>query len=179
MERPRTPNPRRGHLDEKYLEFLGNFLLSAAKGRKQMDELMCMSRMGFKGFEEMASMFRKFYGLDKIEKGGPEYVQNWDKAAEEFRNSFKEYLDIMGVVPKKDYVELVGKYEELKKKVADQEETIRHLQILMKNKGADQGETARIFQDMMKKQGEQFVEIMDAVGGYFKKESDESKNEKK
>lgn len=166
-------------MDDKYLEFLGNFFLSAAKGRKQMDELMSMSRKGFKGFEEMSSMFRKFYGLDKLEKGAPEYVQNWDKATAEFQKSLKEYLNIMGLVPREDHVELVGKYEKLKKKVADQEETIRHLQLLLRNKGSDQGETAKVFQDLMKKQSEHFVEMMDAVGGYFKKECDEDKKDKK
>ncbi len=166
-------------MDEKYLEFLGNLFLSAAKGRKQMDELMRMSREGFKGFVEMSSMFRKFYGLDKIEKSAPEYVQNWEKAVNEFQKSFKEYLNMIGVVSKKDYLDLVVKYEELKKKAADQEETIRHLQILLKNKGTDQGEPSKIFQDIMKKQSEQFVEMMDAVGGYFTKEGDEANKEKK
>jgi hypothetical protein len=171
---------RRSPLDEKYLEFLGRLFMNAAKSQKGLDEFMRMSRKGFKGFEEMASVFRKFYGLENMEKDAPEYMRAWEKAAEEFQRSFREYLNIMGVVSKEDYLEIVRKYEDLKKKVADQEETIRHLQQLLGKKGLDQGETARVFQDLMKKQSEQFMEMMDAVGGYFKegKKDTDDKGEK-
>jgi len=164
-------------LEERYLEFLGNFFLSASKARKQMDDLMVMSKHGFKGFEEMSSMFRRFYGLDKMEKSAPEYMKTWENASREFQKSFKEYLQILGVVPKEDYIALVKRYEDLKVRVRDQEETIRHLQMLLGEKGADQGESVKVFQDLMKKQSEQFVEMMDSVGEYFKK--DDSKKEAK
>ncbi len=165
-------------MEEKYFEFLGNFFLSAAKARKQMDDLMAMSKHGFKGFEEMSSMFRRFYGLDKVEKNAPEYMKTWEQASEEFQKSFKEYLNILGVVPKEEYIALVKRYEDLKVRVRDQEETIRHLQMLLGEKGADQGESVKVFQDLMKKQSEQFVEMMDSVGEYFKKD-DRKKVEKK
>jgi phage tail tape-measure protein len=165
-------------LEEKYFEFLGNFFLSAAKAQKQMDDIMAMSKHGFKGFEEMSSMFRSFYGLDKMEKNAPEYMKTWENASEEFQKSFKEYLNILGVVPKEDYIALVKRYEDLKVRVRDQEETIRHLQMLLGEKGSDQGESVKVFQDLMKKQSEQFVEMMDSVGEYFKK-NDRKKEEKK
>jgi geranylgeranyl pyrophosphate synthase len=161
-------------MDEKNLEILWRFFLNAAKGQKGLDDLMRMSRKGFKGFEEMASMFRKFYGLENLEKDAPEYMRAWEKASEEFQKSFREYLNIMGVIPKDDYLEIVRKYEDLKKKVADQEETIRHLQLLLGKKSIDQGETTKVFQDLMKKQSEQFMEMMDAVGGYFKEGKNDS-----
>ncbi len=162
-------------MDEKYLEFLGNLFLNAARNQKQMEDLFRLSRQGFKGFEEMAAMFRKFYGLENIEKDAPEYIKTWQSATEEFQNSFKEYLKMVGVVPKEDYMTLLEKYEELKKKVADQEETIRHLQILLRDKSVDQGETAKVFQDLMTKQSEQFMEMMNAIGQYFQKEDKEKK----
>ena len=162
-------------MDDKYLEFFGNLFLNAAKSQKQMKDLFKLSRQGFKGFEEISAMFRKFYGLDNIEKDAPEYIKNWHKASEEFQNRFKEYLALMGVVPKEDHISLVEKYEELKKKVADQDETIRHLQMLLHDKTADQGETAKVFQDLMTKQSEQFMEMMNAVGQYFHKESKDKK----
>ena len=166
-------------MDEKYLEFLGNFFLSAAKAQKQMDDLMLMSKQGFKGFEDMSAMFRRFYGLDKMEKDAPEYMKTWEKASEEFQKSFKEYLNMMGVVPKEDYIALVKRYEELKKRVQDQEETIRHLQMLLSEKGADQGESMKVFQDLMKKQSEQFVEMMDSVGQYFKEDDKKKEDQEK
>jgi hypothetical protein len=162
-------------VDDKYLEFLGNLFLSAAKNKKQMEDLLKLSRQGFKGFEEMSSMFRKFYGLENIEKDAPEYMKNWRNATEEFQNTFKEYMTIMGVVPREDYIKLVEKYEELKKKVADHEETIHHLKLLLRDKSVDQGETVKVFQDLMTKQSEQFMEIMNSVGQYFQKEDPDKK----
>jgi hypothetical protein len=162
-------------VDDKYLEFLGNLFLSAAKSQKQMEDLFKLSRQGFKGFEEMSTMFRKFYGLENIEKDTPEYIKSWRNAGEEFQKAFREYLTMVGVVPKEDYISLVEKYEQLKKKVAGQDETIRHLQTLLRDKNIDQGETVKVFQDLVTKQSEQFMEMMNAVGQYFQKEDQNKK----
>ncbi len=162
-------------MDDKYLEFLGNLFLSAAKSQKQMEDLFKLSRQGFKGFEEMSTMFRKFYGLENIEKDTPEYIKSWRNAGEEFQKAFREYLTMVGVVPKEDYISLVEKYEQLKKKVAGQDETIRHLQTLLRDKNIDQGETVKVFQDLVTKQSEQFMEMMNAVGQYFQKEDQNKK----
>jgi hypothetical protein len=100
-------------------------------------------------------------------------MELWKKTSETFQDSLKEYFNIMGVVPKDEHLALVQKYELLKKKTADQEETIKHLQMLLKEKGSDQGETVRVFQDLMKKQSEQFIETMNAISKSFKeKEND-------
>jgi phage tail tape-measure protein len=165
----------RNIVDDKYLEFLGNLFLSAAKNKKQMEDLLKLSRQGFKGFEDMSLMFRKFYGLENIEKDAPEYMKNWRNATEEFQNTFKEYMTMMGVVPREDYIKLLEKYEELKKKVADHEETIHHLKLLLRDKSVEQGETVKVFQDLMTKQSEQFMEIMNSVGQYFQKEDPDKK----
>jgi hypothetical protein len=162
-------------VDEKYLEFLGNLFLSAAKNQKQMEDFIKLSRQGFKGIEEMSAIFRKFYGLENIEKDAPEYIKTWRNATEEFQNTFREYLTMVGYVPKEDHLNLVEKYEKLKKKVADQDETIRHLKMLLRDKSVDQGETVKVFQDLVTKQGEQFMEMMNTVGQYFQKEEPDKK----
>ena len=86
---------------------------------------------------------------------------------------------MVGVVPKEDYISLVEKYEALKKKAADQDETIRHLQMLLRDKSVDQGETVKVFQDLVTKQSEQFMEVMNAVGQYFQKEDQTEDTDKK
>ena len=162
-------------MDDKFLEFLGNFYLNAAKSRKHYNDLMKFTREGFSGFDELKAMFCKFYGLDQPEKDedSSDHLKAWNKAAEKFQESMKEYMKLMGMVPREDYVKLVKKYEELKKRVADQEETIRHLQMLLGEKNADQGETVRVFENLMEKQSKQFMEMMNTVGKYFQKEQDE------
>ncbi len=166
-------------MDDKNLEFMGNFFLNAAKCRKQMEDFLKLSRQGFKGFEEMSDMFKKFYGLENLEKSAPDYSKALQSAAEQFQNSLRQYLKLLGVVPKEDYISLIKKYEELKQRTADQEETIRHLQMLLGEKSADQGETVKVFQDLIEKQSEQFMEMMNTVGQYFQKDQNEESAMKK
>jgi ribosome-binding ATPase YchF (GTP1/OBG family) len=160
-------------MDEKFLEFLGNFFLAAARGQKQVADIMRFSQKGLSGFEDLSEVFNRIYGLDRLSKTAPEYLELWKKAAETFQESFKEYMKTMGVIPREEHLELVQKYELLKKKVTDQQETIKHLQMLLSQKGSDQGETMRIFQELMKKQSEQFIETMNTIGKSFKQKEDD------
>jgi sugar diacid utilization regulator len=78
---------------------------------------------------------------------------------------------MMGIVPKDEHLELVRKYEELKKKVAVHEETIKHLRMLLEEKRAEtQGEFVKGFREILEKQSEQFQETMETMGSFFKKD---------
>ena len=107
-------------MDRHFLEFWGNFLINVAKGQKQMEDIAKWMQQGFEGFDELTGMFKKFYGLEHMEKDTPAYIETWKKASEDFIKSFKEYLCLMGVVPKE--------------KVVSQEETIKHLRMLLNEK---------------------------------------------
>ena len=59
------------------------------------------------------------------------------------------------MVPKDEHLALVKKYEELKEKVAAQEETINNLRMLLEEKKAEtQGELVKGFQELLEKQSE-------------------------
>ena len=157
-------------MDRHFLEFWGNFLINAAKGQKQLQDMSKWMQQGFKGFDEFADMFRKFYGLEHMEKDTSSYMETWKKASENFQKSFKDYLRLMGVVPKDEHLELVRKYEDLKEKVAAQEETIKHLRMLLEEKKVEtQGELVQGFQEIIEKQSEQFQETMETLSRFFKK----------
>jgi hypothetical protein len=47
-------------MDSQFLEFWGNYLLAAAKGQKQLEDLNQWIRQGFSGFEELTAMLKKF-----------------------------------------------------------------------------------------------------------------------
>ena len=147
-------------MNRQFLEFWGNYLLQVAKGQKQMEDLAKWSRRGFSSFGDLTTMFRKAYGLDELEEDSPEYLRTWKKAEEDFRHSFKDYLSLLGVVPREEYVELARKYEELKEKVADQEGTIKYLRELLAEKGLDFGAVTSEFQKIMKKQSDQFHKLI-------------------
>lgn len=161
-------------MDKRFLEFWGNLLINAAKEQKRMEDLAKWIQQGFKGFDELTAMFKKFYGLEQLEKDTPAHMESWEKASENFQDSFNNYLDIMGLVPKDKHLALIKKYEDLKEKSAAQEETINHLRLLLKEKKTEtQEELIQGFQDLIEKQSKQFQETMETFGGFFQKENDQ------
>ena len=159
-------------MERNFLEFWGNLLINAGKQQKQMEDLAEWMQQGFKGVDEWTAMFNKFYGMEHLKKNTPAYMESWEEASERFFNSFKDYLDLMGMVPKNEHLALVKKYEELKEKVADQEETIQHLRMLLeKRKAESQDEMVQGFQTLIDKQSKQFQQTMEAFGSFFKKEN--------
>jgi hypothetical protein len=156
-------------MDRHFLEFWGNFLINAAKGQQQFDELTQWMHQGFKGFEELTALFRKAYGLEKPEST-PEYQQTWHKATREFRESLNTYLSLLGVIPLSEHLALVEKYEALKKENADQLKTIQRLRDLLQQ---DSGQTAVVenFKELVSRQNEQFQKLMDSFGSYVKEAS--------
>jgi phage tail tape-measure protein len=162
-------------VDKHFLEFWGNFLINTAKGQKQLQDMSKWMQQGFEGFDELTAMFKKFYGLEQMEKDTPSYMETWKKASENFQKSFKNYLDLVGVVSKGEHLALVKKYEELKEKVVVQEETIKHLRMLLEEKKVEtQGELVQEFQEIIEKQSEQFQETMETLGNFFKKDEKKS-----
>ena len=116
------------------------------------------------------SAFFSFKSIRRCFIVSPDYMATWKKASEDFQKSFKDYLRLMGVVPKEEHLTLVKKYEELKEKFAFQEDTIKNLRMLLDEKKAEpQGEVAKGFQEIMEKQTEQFQETMETFGRFFKK----------
>jgi uncharacterized coiled-coil protein SlyX len=157
-------------MDRQFLEFWGNYLLAAAKGQQQLEELNQWIRQGFSGFDELTAMFQKFYGLERPPKENSDSAKAWENAADGFRNSFNAYLDLMGVVPRDKYQALEQNCAALQKKVADQEETIKVLRSLLAQEGTYQGETTKVLQDLVNKQGEAFEKLMKSIATTAKDE---------
>jgi len=149
-------------------------LINTAKKQKRMEDLSKWMQQGFKGFDDLTEMFKKFYGLEHMEKDTPAYMESWRNASENFLNSCKDYLNLMGMVSKDEHLTLIKKYEELKEKAAAQEETINHLRLLLEEKKTEsQEELVQGFQDLIEKQSKQFQETMETFGSFFKKENNQ------
>lgn len=156
-------------MDRQFLEFWGNFLLQVAKGQQQWETLIRGLQGGFFNLGPMTSMFQKAYGLEGLDQDSPDYMKMWKKAEEDFRDSFKDFLNLMGMVPRHEHAALALKYEELKEKVADQEETIKHLRLLLEDKGVDFGMATVEFQELIKKQTRQTQEFLQGLKDLFMK----------
>jgi len=178
-------------MDEKFMEFWGNLLINAAQGKKQSDEMFRWLRTGFthKGdtssspvfpdFTSMAAMFKQFYGMDQLSERSEEYKDLSKQALNDFQESFDDYMASAGLVSKKDHLDLVEKYEKLKTKCADQEETVKHLKMMLSAKKDDQIDASEQFQDMVRAQGDFFQNMMKDFGQYFQPPEDAHKTEGK
>jgi hypothetical protein len=164
-------------MDNKFLEFWGQSLIQMAKGQKQYEDMLRRTTQGLAGFEEIAVFFRKCYGLDKTEQDPPDYLQNLSKTAEHLRKSYDDYLNFIGMVPKNEHIRLIKKYEELKEKTAAQEETIRHLKMLLDNKTPEQGEIVDKYKELLKNQKDQFQQLMVSIQKFYQTSAkEEEKN---
>lgn len=157
-------------MNRNFLEFWGKALLQAAKSQKQLEDLAKWCQRGFLGFQDYTQLFKTTYGLDEMAESSPDYLTLWKKAEDDFRESFKGYLNLLRMVPREEYAALARKYEELKEKVAEQEETIKLLRMLLEEKGLGLAATSLEFQRLIEKQGEQFQKLFQGLGDSVKPE---------
>jgi hypothetical protein len=151
-------------MNRHFLEFWGKALLEAAKSQKQLEDLAKWYQRGFLSFQDYTQLFKASYGLDAMAEDSPDYLNLWKKAEEDFRHSFKDYLNLLGVIPREEYAALARKYEELQAKVVEQEETIKDLRRLAEEKGLGLEASTLEFQKLIKKQGEQFQKFIQGLG---------------
>jgi uncharacterized coiled-coil protein SlyX len=151
-------------MNRHFLEFWGKALLQAAKSQKQLEDLATWCQRGFLGFQDYTQIFKASYGLNDMAEDNPDYLSMWKQAEKEFRDSFKDYLHLLGVVPREEYIALARRCEELEAKIAEQEETLKHLRVLAEDKGMGLEATTLEFQKLIKKQGEQFQKFIEGIG---------------
>ena len=157
-------------MNRHFLEFWGKALLQAAQNQKQLEDLAKWCQRGIFSFQDYSQLFKTSYGLDQVKEDSPDYFSIWNKAEENFQESFKEYLHIFGVVPREEYAELARRHEELQAKVSEQEETIKLLRLLLEEKGLGLAANSLEFQRLIEKQGEQFQKLIQGLGESAKPE---------
>ncbi len=157
-------------MDQNFLEFWGNFLISAAKGQQQLEDLTNFLKGDFAKTQGLTDSFLKAYGLENLDDRHPDFQKIWQKSKQDFQESHRTYLNLLGVAPREDYVELAHRCEELKTKVADQEETIKNLRLLLEEKGLDYGAVTLKFQELIKKQTETVHDFFSGLAEIQKKD---------
>jgi len=139
-------------VDKHFLEFWGNFLISVAKGQQQLEDLAAFLQGDFAQSGNLAKIFFQAYGLENLKDKKPDFQDLWEKSKKDFQESYRAYLHLLGAVPREDYAKLEGRYKELQAKVADQEETIMQLRLILEEKGLDYSAVTKSFQELLKKQ---------------------------
>jgi hypothetical protein len=159
-------------MNRHFLEFWGKALLQAAQSQKQLENLAKWCQRGIFSFQDYTELFKNSYGLDGVPEDNPDFYTTWKKAEDNFQESFREYLNIFGVVPREEFADLARRYTELQEKAAEQAETIKTLRLLLEEKGLGLAATSLEFQKLIEKQGEQFQKFIQGIGESVKPGND-------
>jgi hypothetical protein len=165
-------------VNSQFLEFFGNFLLTAAKGQKQLEQMTVWMKQGFSGFEDLTRMFQRFYGLEQQPATSPDQDILWEKAVKDFQGSFSQCAELWGWVTREDHQVLQQRCAELEKTVAKQQQTIAQLQLLLEAKGLGPNELLQRFQTLVKDQGDEFQSLIQNLGKAFHMEGEKQNNPK-
>ncbi len=142
----------------QYLDSLGNMFMNAARGQKQLEEfskLMGFAPWNFMNWNETAG---RFFGLDALAQSTTELMKFYRNLFEEFQQSIKGFLSLIDLVPKRDYLELLQQYEDLKKKSTGTGAV--DLESILQEGISIQSEGLRHFEELARKQTEEFQKLM-------------------
>ena len=109
-------------MTSQYPDIWGNDLMELFTVEKHMEEMGNWLSQGISNFEDMTSMIGKFPGVE-FWSSNMTAMDQWEKAATDMQQSFTEYFRLMGIVPINEHLDLVEKYEKLKKKGAGSQDT--------------------------------------------------------
>lgn len=164
-------------MDRTILEFWANFFQNAANSQKQIDSFNSWLQQGLAGYQTLLSAMGNSAAESAKQgpdKGSDDYGKLWSQVAEDYQETLKDYLAIFEMVPKSEHLELAKKYEEVKAKLKDQQETIEHLRHLLREKGEDQNRAMDDFKELIEKQSDEFQELMKHMSSFFQKTKEKS-----
>ena len=147
-------------VDSKFLEFWGNYLVTVARGQRQLEDLSRWIRQGFQGLDDLRAAFERSYGLDRLQPNQKAYEAAWKQATAEFRKSFRETFAVLGWVAEEEADALRQENRQLRDQVAKQEQTIRRLRGMLEAQGLDQDKAVEVFRDLIQKQSREFEKLM-------------------
>lgn len=122
-------------MNKELMDFWGNFFINAAKGQKQMEETADWSRRMVDTLVVWTASFQKLYNLEALVPAAGYQSRDWNRNDGSQKSLVGGFMKLWGVKngPGDEHVELIKRYEELKERLMMQEETIRHLRILLED----------------------------------------------
>jgi len=137
--------------------FWSDFFSNATRDQKRLADALGLASEGFSTLQDITRFWQKMWGIEKVRSGGPDPLKMFSGF---FPFPMMGFSSAMGMVPLHEHLSLVGKYEEMKERVAAHEETIQHLKLLVNSKGCERKELQTGFQDLMKSQVDSFFTLI-------------------
>ncbi len=149
-------------MDLDFLKLWSDAVRHSAAMQTLADEIRRWTKGDIRQSDELYRLFQKYYGQAQGTDGFNESKDPLKNLAENFQKTFKELLEMWGVVPRSEYDDLRKKYDDLKKKVAALETALKDLEKKLGGGAPGQINGADVFDDMIKTQSAQFQKIMNA-----------------
>ena len=144
-----------------FLKFWGEFLLQAAEGQRQIEEINRWMQSGFPSSGELADLFRRCYGLSTGSPSGK--GDHWQEATADFREALEAYAPLWGWVPLDRYDELRTENEQLKTQLSEQARLIKRLEALMDDEDMGHRTMVARFQNLIEDQSKAFDKLMQKI----------------
>lgn len=148
-------------MDSQFLKFWGEFLLKAAEGHRQWDDMTRWMQSGFPPLGEMAALFRKCYGLP--DSNTAESNKLWRQTTADFRNILEAYAPLWGWIPLDRYNQLKSKTERLETTVVEQARLIEQLEALLDDRNLGHMSMVTRFQNVIDDQSRAFEKLMQSM----------------
>ena len=163
-------------MENRHADFYTDFL-SGINYQKQLDCMTQWINLGLEGLKgSFSNPLQNMYGLGQAGEGDIDYLRMWNKAQEEIKSSFRDYLNLLGLAPRDESVAVAKRCEELERTVASQDEITKQMQRML----GEVKETFRLeitsqFVDLMEEQNERYHQVLNRLTELFKTGTSEAK----
>jgi hypothetical protein len=147
-------------MDPHFLKFWGEFLIQAAEGQRQLEDMTGWMKSGLVSSGTLADLFRQCYGLPPATHDNRDL---WRKAHADFYAALKTYAPLWGWVPRDRYERLKKKMARMETRIEDQQRSIERLEALLADSGKGQAAIAARFQTLIDDQQQAFHRMMQAM----------------
>ncbi len=155
-------------MNRQLYEIWDNLFSQVAHGQKQIEDMNALVQQGLTSTKELNELFQRCYGLKLPETENSEASQIWQKALDDFQQSFSQLAEQWGWVSRSEHQEVLDRCNDLEKQVRQQQEMIEALRALLHEKGLGHSELFQHINKSLKEQSEQFHALMKSINEAFK-----------
>jgi hypothetical protein len=155
-------------MDPRFLEFIGNLFINAARSQTQLEEMTKWFRGGAASSDGLAEMFRQTYRLTPGGEGSrAAEADPLPAVMKDFQTAYEGWLQMVGAVPLSDYRRLEEERDALRKENEEQARMIRYLSGVVSGEGPVQSTTMKGLKELTENQTRQFGDLIRAFGEYL------------